>query len=116
MSTTTVTAPPRARGCCTPVREPNLSPAAATDLSMLLKALAHPIRVRIVDALRSAPEPVCQCDFAATFDPEVPQPTLSRYLKTLVDEGVIATTRKGVWSYYYIPADSRLKEIIAWLT
>ncbi len=104
---------PRSRGCCAPVAEPGVSETEARELGKLLAALSHPIRLRIVDALRVNADPVCQCDLVATFP--LDQSTISRHLKTLIDAGLIASERRGLWAHYYIPNDSRIKEVAAWL-
>ena len=102
-------------GCCAPVAEPDLTPAAATQLAEVVKALADPTRLRIVDALRkAAPEALCQCEFVPLFD--MSQPALAKHLRVLVNAGVLGTERRGLWAYYFIPADSRMEELAAWLT
>jgi ArsR family transcriptional regulator len=108
---------PRARqagGCCEVAVVPDLGPEAAVELAVLVKALADPTRLRIVDALRkSAPEAVCQCELLPLF--AMSQPALSKHLKILVGAGVIGTERRGLWAYYYVLEDS-LKELTAWLS
>jgi ArsR family transcriptional regulator, arsenate/arsenite/antimonite-responsive transcriptional repressor len=105
----------QAGGCCASVVEPDLTPAAAADLAAVVKALADPTRLRIVDTLRkAAPEALCQCELLPLFD--MSQPALAKHLKVLVGAGVLATERRGLWAYYFIPADSRMEELTAWLT
>ena len=85
------------------------------DLAAVVKALADPTRLRIVDALRkTAPEAACQCELLPLFD--MSQPALAKHLKVLVAAGVLATERRGLWAYYFIPHDSRMKELTAWLS
>jgi ArsR family transcriptional regulator len=104
----------RAGGCCTAAAVPDLGPEAAVELATLVKALADPTRLRIVDALRtSAPEAVCQCELLPLFP--MSQPALAKHLKILVNASVIASERRGLWAYYYVLEDS-LKELTAWLT
>jgi ArsR family transcriptional regulator, arsenate/arsenite/antimonite-responsive transcriptional repressor len=101
-------------GCCDPVVEPDLTAAAAADLALVVRALADPTRLRIVDALRkAAPEAVCQCELLPLFD--MSQPALAKHLKVLVNAGVIGTERRGLWAYYYVLPDA-LKELRAWLS
>jgi ArsR family transcriptional regulator len=101
-------------GCCEVAVVPDLGPDAALELAVLVKALADPTRLRIVDALRkSVPEAVCQCELLPLFS--MSQPALSKHLKILVNAGVIGTERRGLWAYYYVLEDS-LKELTAWLT
>jgi ArsR family transcriptional regulator, arsenate/arsenite/antimonite-responsive transcriptional repressor len=109
---------PRARqvgGCCDSAVEPDLTAASATDLAGIVKALADPTRLRIVDTLRkAAPEALCQCELLPLFD--MSQPALAKHLKVLVTAGVVGTERRGLWAYYFIPAESRIKELTAWLS
>lgn len=101
-------------GCCAPPVEPDLTAADALALAAVVKALADPTRLRIVDALRkAAPEAVCQCELKPLFD--MSQPALSKHLKVLVAAGVIGTQRRGAWAYYYLLPDAT-KELITWLS
>src|SRR4051795_9424485 len=108
---------PRARQtgrCCAPVTEPDLTPDAATKLAEIVKALADPTRLRIVDTLRKAsPEALCQCELVPLFD--MSQPALAKHLKVLVNAGVLGTERRGLWAYYFVLPDA-LKELGRWLT
>jgi ArsR family transcriptional regulator len=105
----------QAGGCCAPAVEPDLTATAAQALAGVVKALADPTRLRIVDTLRkAAPEALCQCELLALFD--MSQPALAKHLKVLVAAGVLATERRGLWAYYFIPPDSRMEELTAWLT
>jgi ArsR family transcriptional regulator len=102
-------------GCCAAVAEPDLTPEAAAGLAEVVKALADPTRLRIVDTLRkAAPEALCQCEFVPLFD--MSQPALAKHLKVLVNAGVLGSERRGLWAYYFISAESRMEELIAWLT
>ena len=49
--------------CCTPVAAPDITTDQAETLASIFKALADPHRVRIVNLLANAVEPVCVCDF-----------------------------------------------------
>jgi|SRR5215212_8337642 len=108
---------PRGRqsgGCCEALVEPDLTPEAAVELAALVKAIADPTRLRIVDALRkSAPEAICQCELLPLFD--MSQPALSKHLKVLVNAGVVGTERRGLWVYYFLLPDAT-KELSAWLS
>jgi ArsR family transcriptional regulator len=104
----------QAGGCCAPVVQPDLSPQRAADLAVVVKALADPTRLRIVDALRkSAPEALCQCELLPLFD--MSQPALAKHLKVLVNAGVLGSERRGLWAYYFLRPDG-LKEIASWLS
>jgi ArsR family transcriptional regulator, arsenate/arsenite/antimonite-responsive transcriptional repressor len=104
----------RVGGCCAPVVQPDLSVDAALDLAVVVKALADPTRLRIVDVLRkSAPEALCQCELLPLFD--MSQPALAKHLKVLVGAGVVGSERRGLWAYYFVLPDA-LKEFHAWLS
>jgi ArsR family transcriptional regulator, arsenate/arsenite/antimonite-responsive transcriptional repressor len=104
----------QAGGCCTAAVEPDLAPDAASRLAAVAKALADPTRLRIVDVLRkAAPEALCQCELVPLFD--MSQPALAKHLKVLVNAGVIAGERRGLWAYYYVLPDAT-KELSAWLS
>src|SRR5688500_17394896 len=78
-----------AGGCCSAVVVPDLDHAGAADLARVAKALAAPMRMRMVDAVRKAsPEAVCQCEITPLFP--ISQPAISRHLKVLVEAGVLA--------------------------
>ncbi|MDP9252859.1 MAG: metalloregulator ArsR/SmtB family transcription factor [Chloroflexota bacterium] len=100
--------PDRERGvCCTVDLE--VPAVRAEEIADVLKALADPTRVQIILCLREAKEPVCVCDFTATFD--LSQPTISHHMARLRDAGLVEATRQGIWSYYrlapHLPAPVR---------
>ncbi|WP_432855448.1 ArsR/SmtB family transcription factor [Amycolatopsis sp. CA-161197] len=71
----------------------------ATDAAKLFKALADPLRIRLVSLIRHSPGgEACFCDLAEEFD--MPQPTLSHHLRVLVAAGILARERRGTWSWY----------------
>jgi ArsR family transcriptional regulator len=101
-------------GCCDPLVEPDLGVGEAASLAVLVKALADPTRLRIVDTIRkAAPEAVCQCELLPLFS--MSQPALSKHLKILVGAGVLASERRGLWAYYY-PVPDSTKELLSWLS
>jgi ArsR family transcriptional regulator len=104
----------QAGGCCDAVVEPDLGHEAAAELATLVKALADPTRLRIVDALRKcAPEAICQCELLPLF--EMSQPALSKHLKVLINAGVIGSERRGLWAYYFLTPHA-LDGVSAWLS
>ena len=92
----------RTRGCCIPVAPP-LPNARADELAALFKALADPTRVQMLHMLKAAGEPICVCDFTAAFD--LGQPTISHHVAKLKDAGLVASFKRGVWSFYSLRAD-----------
>lgn len=74
-------------------------PIARVDASVeVLKALADPTRLQMIGVLKRASEPVCICDFTATFD--LSQPTISHHMARLKDAGLVEVSRRGIWAYY----------------
>lgn len=65
-------------------------------LTKRIKLIAHPERLRILDALRREPE--CVCHLEALLDK--PQPYVSQQLRLLRDAGVIQDERRGQNIYY----------------
>jgi ArsR family transcriptional regulator, arsenate/arsenite/antimonite-responsive transcriptional repressor len=86
--------------CCTPLAASRMSVKDAHTTSLVFKALADPHRVRIVNLLANAAEPVCVCNL--TPDLKLSQPTVSFHLKKLVQAGLIEREQRGVWAYYSV--------------
>ncbi len=94
--------PARVKGCCMAVA-PLLAESQAELLASLCRALADPTRVQMLHLLKSATEPICVCDFTATFN--LGQPTVSHHLGKLKEAGLIASFKRGVWSFYTLRQD-----------
>jgi ArsR family transcriptional regulator, arsenate/arsenite/antimonite-responsive transcriptional repressor len=88
------------------------APTAAT--TAVLKALAEPLRWRIVQLL--AGEELCVCHLVEELD--VPQPLVSHHLRVLRDLGLVSTERFRYWTYYRLepaalaPLAERLSAIV----
>ena len=89
--------------CCTPVAEPDITVDQATTLAAVFKALADPHRVRIVNLLANATDPVCVCDFMPQLG--LSQGTVSFHLKKLLDVGLLEREQRGTWAYYSLGRD-----------
>lgn len=96
-------------GCCTPISEAALEPAQAADGAAVFKALADPVRLRLMSIIASAGDEVCVCDITPHF--EVSGPTISHHLKVLREAGLVDCERRGTWVYYWA-----LPERLAWLS
>jgi ArsR family transcriptional regulator len=108
----TLPAGPAAAACCP--AGAGLDPALdAERLALVARALAEPVRVRILDVLRRSPAAVCQCELVPLFD--MPQSTLSHHVNKLVDAGLVTVERRHRWAYYS-PAPGAAKELMTWLT
>ena len=85
--------------CCPPLSARPLSQAQAGQVAPLLKALADPVRLRLMSLVASHPGgEACVCDLNEAFD--LSQPTISHHLKVLYDAGLLAREKRGVWVYY----------------
>lgn len=67
-------------------------------LENLFAALADRTRLRLLNLMRSGE--VCVCFFVEVLD--VPQPTISRHLAYLRNNGVVEARREGKWMHYRI--------------
>ena len=75
------------------VNEPQCAETAAD----ILKAVAHPVRLRLISMLSQVDER-CACDFVDSVG--VSQPTVSHHLKVLADAGILSRRKEGRWVYY----------------
>jgi ArsR family transcriptional regulator, arsenate/arsenite/antimonite-responsive transcriptional repressor len=80
-----------------------------------LRALAHPVRLGIMQELARHPE-TCACDFTEVF--AVAQPTISAHLKTLREAGLVTTRRRGTQICYSIAPQAlqHIQTMLAGLT
>jgi ArsR family transcriptional regulator len=86
-------------GCCSPVAGREMPVADAERLAVVLKALADPVRLRLLSLIRTADEgEACVCDLTDALG--LSQPTVSHHLKTLVNAGLLARDKRGVWAWY----------------
>ena len=99
--------------CCLPRHVKRADRARAARVAAAAKTLADPVRVEIVDLLRLAGGPVCQCDLHPLFD--ISQPTLSHHLKKLAAANLIVVERRGKWAYYSLDDDA-LEVLRTWLS
>ena len=77
---------------------------AGRDARSVFKALADPHRVRIVNLLANADEPVCVCEFMPQLG--LSQGTVSFHLKKLLDVGLLDREQRGTWAYYSLDRDA----------
>jgi ArsR family transcriptional regulator, arsenate/arsenite/antimonite-responsive transcriptional repressor len=72
-----------------------------------LKAIAHPIRLGMLQRLACEPE-ICACDLGEAFS--VSQPTVSEHLRVLREAGLVRTRREGT-TICYSTAPQALREL-----
>jgi ArsR family transcriptional regulator, arsenate/arsenite/antimonite-responsive transcriptional repressor len=87
--------------CCAPLAAEPLPQAGADELAALFKALADPVRLRLLSliACHDGGES-CVCDLLDAFD--VTAPSVSYHLKILREAGLISSDRRGTWVYYRV--------------
>ena len=86
--------------CCAPLAQQPLSDEQARQVAPLLKALADPVRLRLMSLIASHPGgEACVCDLTGAFD--LSQPTISHHLKVLHETGLVDRDKRGVWVYYH---------------
>jgi len=85
--------------CCTPLLQGTLDDDQATELAEVLKALADPIRLRLLSIVAASVDgEVCACDLPALVDRS--QPTVSHHLSLLVKAGVLEREQRGKWAWF----------------
>lgn len=91
--------------CCSPLTRDPLSADDAVRISPLLKALADPVRLRLLSLVAShADGEACVCDLLEAFD--LSQPTISHHLKVLHESGLLDRSKRGVWVYYRVRSNA----------
>jgi len=103
---------PAASECCVP--SAGLDPALdAERIALAAKALAEPLRVRIMDVLRRSDTQVCQCELLPLFG--INQSLLSHHMRKLVEAGLVDVERRHKWAYYSVSPNA-FQELTAWLS
>ncbi|MFP5250810.1 MAG: metalloregulator ArsR/SmtB family transcription factor [Actinomycetes bacterium] len=101
-----VLAPPVAEACDRVDAASAIDAPTALAMAPALKALADPLRLRMLSMLAASPTgEACACDLAELAD--VSQPTVSHHLKVLRDAGVVASERRGTWVHYRVEPGMR---------
>lgn len=91
--------------CCSPLTQEPLSAATADRIAPLLKALADPVRLRLMSLVAShADGEACVCDLNDAF--ELSQPTISHHLKVLHEVGLLERSKRGIWVFYKVRPDA----------
>jgi ArsR family transcriptional regulator, arsenate/arsenite/antimonite-responsive transcriptional repressor len=87
--------------CCSPMTRDPLSADQAEQISTLLKALADPVRLRLMSLVLSHEDgEACVCDLNDAFD--LSQPTISHHLKVLLRAGLVDREQRGNWAYFRV--------------
>jgi ArsR family transcriptional regulator, arsenate/arsenite/antimonite-responsive transcriptional repressor len=105
---------PQASQCCAPLLREPITASQATSLARTLKALADPVRLRLVSMVAAHEgSEACVCELTEPLG--LTQPTISHHLKILVDAGIFTRDKRGVWAYYAL-VPSALDALAAVLT
>lgn len=101
MSNLVLLSPGETVACCAPLSREPLSQSQAEQIAPLLKALADPVRLRLLSIVAShAGGEACVCDLTDCF--ELSQPTISHHLKVLHEVGLLDREKRGTWVYYRV--------------
>lgn len=92
--------------CCTPLGTTDpLSQDEALALAVRLKALADPVRLRLVAYMLERTEhEACTCELAPYV--RLSEPTISHHLKKLEAAGLLTKERRGMNVYYRVVPDA----------
>ncbi|RIX31316.1 ArsR/SmtB family transcription factor [Amnibacterium setariae] len=84
---------------CASLTREAIDERGARDLALVLKALADPVRLRLVSMIAAHDGgEACVCDLTEPLG--LAQPTVSHHLKVLVDAGFLTRSKRGTWAYY----------------
>ena len=100
--------------CCSPLGVDPLADESAQQLAHAFKALADPVRLRLLSIIAAAPSgEACACDLAAPVGKS--QPTVSHHLKVLREAGLITSRKHGTWVHYRaVPEElAALRQVLA---
>ncbi len=98
---------PVQEGCCPPLLGPTLTDDESATLAGVLKALADPVRLKLVNLVAISGE-CCACDLPELVGRS--QPTISHHLSILVKAGILVREQRGKWAWFRLDR-SRLQAI-----
>ena len=85
--------------CCGIGVEGGMTREEAERSAALLKAVADPVRLRLLSAIRATDTgEACVCDLTELVG--LAQPTVSHHLKVLVEAGLLERERRGSWAWF----------------
>jgi ArsR family transcriptional regulator len=100
--------------CCAPLGVDALDDQSADRLAQAFKALADPVRLRLLSIIASAPSgEACACDLTKPVGKS--QPTVSHHLKVLREAGLVTSRKHGTWVHYRAVPD-QMKALCSVLT
>lgn len=82
--------------CCTPLLAAAVADPVANDLAAAFRALADPVRLKLLSLIATAPEgSACSCDLEGPVGKS--QATVSHHLSLLAGAGMITKEKVGRW-------------------
>ena len=75
-----------------------MTPSAALEVALRLKALADPVRVQLLSLVLSDENGCCTCDLAPAVG--LTEATVSHHLKQLREAGLVEGTKVGTNVFY----------------
>lgn len=91
--------------CCSPLATSPLTADEAERIAPLLKALADPVRLRLLSMVAAHQgKQACVCELQESFD--LSQPTISHHLKVLHEAGLLDRTKRATWVYYSVRTEA----------
>ena len=100
--------------CCSPLLAAPLDDTDANELAAAFKALADPVRLRLLSLIAAAPDgTACSCDLEEPVGKS--QPTVSHHLSLLADAGLITNEKVGRWVNCAIVPErlAQLRQVLA---
>ncbi|HEY8544930.1 MAG TPA: metalloregulator ArsR/SmtB family transcription factor [Acidimicrobiales bacterium] len=95
---------PVTEACCPAIGDRVLDEREATELATILKALADPVRLRLVSAIAASDTgEICACDLPGILGRS--QPTVSHHLSQLVRAGLLDREQRGKWAWFRLRPD-----------
>ncbi|MBS9374662.1 Rv2640c family ArsR-like transcriptional regulator [Rhodococcus sp. B50] len=91
--------------CCAPVSAAPMSDDAALQVALRLKALADPVRIKLVSILLTADDgELCTCDLAEGVG--LAESTTSHHLGQLRKAGMVEPRRRGMNVFYRVRTEA----------
>jgi ArsR family transcriptional regulator len=92
--------------CCAPLMDAPLTGEQAEELSVRLKALADPTRLRLLSLMLANPDlEACTCDLTEPLG--LSQPTVTFHLRKMAAAGIIRPDRRaGNFTYYRVVTEA----------
>lgn len=99
-------------GCCASLSGAAISHAEAVELAKVFRALADPIRLRLLNLIAAHEGgEACVCDLVVPFD--LTAAVIAHHLDVLHEAGLVTCARRGPWVHYRVIAEALFTAPIA---